>query len=148
MTGGTSGRAGEGLSNPRVRAALLLVVALLAVAFVLSRLPRSLAAAGTLVQCIGGWPAVTFEGQDWRNALPDRYRTSAGNQIPIAEWPSGLHFDEAAGALLSADGDVLFYTGDQVKIKGSVIEVSGDPSPCFIILGLKVEEIASPAAAR
>ena len=123
---------------------LLLGGVLLAAALVASRLPRPVASLGTLDQCLWGWPVVVFEGEDWRDALPDNLRAYAQRQIPIAEWPKGMRFDEAAGALLDEHGDALFHKGDRVRVKGSVIEVHGDPSPCYYTLGVRVEEIASP----
>ena len=55
-----------------------------------------------------------------------------------------MRFDEAVGALLDAHGDALFHKGDRVTVKRSLIEVHGDPSPCYYTLGVKVEEIARP----
>ena len=34
--------------------------------------------------------------------------------------------------------------GDRVRVKGPLIEVHGDPSPCYYTLGMKIEEIADP----
>jgi hypothetical protein len=133
-----------GLSQRRVQAFLVLVGLLLAAALLVPRLPHPVASAGTLDQCLGGWPVVVFDGEDWKGALPDDYRSYAPRQIPIAEWPSGMRFDEPEGALFDAHGAALFQKGDRVRIKGSVIEVHGDPSPCYYTLGVKVEEIASP----
>lgn len=43
-----------------------------------------------------------------------------------------MHFDEAAGVLLDADGEPLFRTGERVRVKGSVVEVHGDPFAVFL----------------
>ncbi len=134
----------EGLSRQRVQALLLLVGVLLVAALILLRLPRPVAGVATLDQCLGGWPVMVFEGEDWKSALPDDLRAYAPRYLPIAEWPNGIHFDEATGALLDIHGDELFRKGDRVRIKGSVVEVHGDPSPCFYTLAVSVEEIASP----
>ena len=117
---------------------------LLVAALVLPRLPRPLAAVGTLDQCYWGWPVLAFEGEDWKDSLPDERRASAPGSIPIASWPTGLRFDEDAGVLLDAGGEPVFRKGDRVRIEGSVIEVHGDPSPCFYTLGVKVDAIAVP----
>jgi hypothetical protein len=117
---------------------------MLAAALLVPRLPRPVAGVATLGQCYWGWPVVAFEGEDWKRALPDSLRANAPGSIPIAQWPTGSHFDEATGALLDAHGDVLFRKGDRVRIVGSIVEVHGDPSPCFYTLGVVVNEIASP----
>jgi hypothetical protein len=132
------------LSQRRVQGLLVLIAVVAAATLILPRLPRPVAAFGTLEQCLGGWPVVLFEGEDWKGALPDPIRPYAQRQIPIASWPAGMRFDERAGALLDAQGLAVFRKGDRVRIKGFVIEVHGDPSPCFYTLGVKVEEIASP----
>ena len=138
------GRLRHGSSRRRGLAILLLVGVLLAVALILPRLPRPVSGVGTLDACLTGAPVVLFEGEDWKGALPDDLRAYPPRQLPIAAWPSGMRFDEAAGALLDSHGGALFHKGDRVRIKGSVIEVHGDPSPCYYTLGVKVEEIASP----
>jgi hypothetical protein len=55
-----------------------------------------------------------------------------------------MRFDETAGTLLDADGRIAFHRGDRIRIAGSVVEVHGDPSPCFYTLGVNVDEVASP----
>ncbi len=120
---------------------VLIVGALVATALILPRLPRPVAGAATIDQCQGGWPVLVFEGSDWRKALPDNLQAGPPRQIPIARWPNGMHFDEPTGVLLDIRGDVALRKGDRVTIKGSVIEVHGDPSPCYYTLGVQVDEI-------
>jgi hypothetical protein len=95
---------------------------------VVSRLPQPITGAGTLDQCYWGWPVVKLD-------------EGADPYLPVASWPTGLVYDEAAGVLRDASGDVLLTKGDRVAVKGSVIEVHGDPSPCFYTRGLNVEAI-------
>jgi hypothetical protein len=132
------------MSKRRAQAIVVVVGVLLLGALILPRLPRPVAGVAMLGQCLGGWPVVQFEGEDWKDALPGDLRAYAPNSIPIAAWPSGLRFDEASGVLLDASGEPLFRKGDRVRIKGSVVEVHGDPSPCYYTLGVRVEEIANP----
>ncbi|HLO36586.1 MAG TPA: hypothetical protein VK194_10905 [Candidatus Deferrimicrobium sp.] len=139
-----TGRLRVGLSQRRVQVILVLVGVLLVAAVILPRLPRPIAEVGTLDECLWGWPVVVLEGEDWKGALPDSLRAYARHQMPIAAWPSGMRYDEAAGTLLDARGDAVFHKGDRVRIKGSVVEVHGDPSPCFYTLGVNIDEIASP----
>jgi hypothetical protein len=131
---------GPRLSQRRIQTFLVLVGVLVVAALVVSRLPRPISGAGPLSQCVGGWPQVAFDGEDWRHALPD----GAPRQIPIAEWPSGMRFDETSGSLLDANGSAIFRIGDRVRLRGSVIEVHGDPSPCYYTFAVKVAEIGSP----
>jgi hypothetical protein len=133
---------GIALSRRPVQLLLVLLGVLLASALILPRLPHPVAGAATIDQCHGGWPVLVFEGEGWRNALPGDVRASAPRQIPVARWPSGLRFDEAEGVVIDARGDMAFRDGDRVTIRGSVIEVHGDPSPCFYTLGVEVDEIA------
>jgi hypothetical protein len=139
-----TGRVRHALSQRRVQAVLVVVGVVVAGALILPRLPRPVSGFGTLDQCLWGWPVVVFEGEDWKGALPDPIRPYAQRQMPIASWPTGMRFDETAGALLDAQGNAVFRKGDRVRIKGFVIEVHGDPSPCFYTLGVQVDEIASP----
>ena len=117
----------------------------LGLALISPKPPRPVAAFATLDQCYWGWPVVAFEGEDWTRALPDKILAHhAPGYIPVAEWPDGLHFDEPSGTLLDASGDAVFRNGDRMRITGAVIEVHGDPSPCFYTLGVRVDEIAAP----
>jgi hypothetical protein len=134
----------ERLTQRSVLAGLVLTGLLLVAALVLPRLPHPVAGMGTLDQCLGGWPVLRFEGEDWKDALPGELRAHPPPYVPIAEWPSGMQFDERGGVLIDADGDTVFRKADRVRINGSVIEVHGDPSPCYYTVGLKVEEIAGP----
>lgn len=134
----------EALSRRRILWFLVLGGVLLAAALIVPRLPRSVAGVATLGQCYWGWPVVAFEGEDWKGALPDNLRANAPGSIPIAQWPNGSHFDEARGALLDARGSVLFRNGDRVRIVGSIVEVHGDPSPCFYRTGASTSK--SPSA--
>ena len=135
------------LARPLIAGLFVLAVAVwLALALIVPRPPRPVAAFGTLDQCYWGWPVVAFEGEDWTRALPDYIldHPHPPGYIPVAQWPEGLHFDEPSGTLLDAGGDALFHTGDRVRITGSIMEVHGDASPCFYTLGVRVEEIATP----
>jgi hypothetical protein len=115
-------------------------VAVLVGAVVLPRANASIQGLGTLDQCYGGWPVVSLEG-DWTAALPNELRDRPPTYLPVAEWPTGLHFDEASGELRDASGSTRFRRGDLVRIKASVVEVHGDPSPCYYIYNLRVERI-------
>ena len=125
-------------------AILLVAAVVLAVALVLAGLPRPVAATGMLDQCLGGWPVVVFDGEDWKAALPDEIGPYAQRQMPVADWPAGMRFDEAAGALLDAHGAAVFHKGDRVRVAGSIVRTQGDPAPCFYTLGVRVESITAP----
>lgn len=144
MRRGLVSRLREGLAQRPVRAFAVVAGLFVVGALILPRLPRPIAAVGTLDQCVGGWGVVAFEGDEWKDALPDHLRAHPPAYIPIAALPNGLSFDEASGVLFDARGETVFHKGDRVRIRGSVIEVHGDPSPCYYTLGVKVEEIASP----
>src|SRR5256885_1856028 len=101
-------------------------VAVLVAAAVLPRATPAIQGLGTLDQCPGGWPVVSLEG-DWTAALPNELRDRPPTYLPVAEWPTGLHFDEASGELRDASGSTRFRRGDLISIKASVIEVHGDP---------------------
>lgn len=144
MRGGTLSGVRRVLSRRSVQAVVIVVGVALVGAFVVARLPRSISAVGTLDQCLWGWPVVVFEGEDWKAALPDNLRAYAPRQIPVAEWPVGLRFDETAGVLLDGQGDAVFRNGARVRVAGTVVETQGDPAPCFYTLGVKVETITAP----
>ncbi len=125
-------------------ATLLVAAVVIAVALVVARLPRPVVATGTLDQCLGGWPVVVFEGEDWKAALPDDIRPYAQRQIPVADWPSGMRFDEAAGTLLDGQGAAVFRNGDRVRVAGTIVRTQGDPAPCFYTLGVRIESLTAP----
>jgi hypothetical protein len=135
------------LSLKPFRVALLVGALAVALSLVVSRLPRSIEATGTLDQCLGGWPVVQLDG-DWRGALPKHVRAYAPQFLPVAQWPPGMSFDEASGELRDSSGSVLFRRGDQVWVKGAVIEVHGDPSPCYYIYNLMIDAIDRPTTPR
>jgi hypothetical protein len=120
----------------------LLAGAAIAVAFVISRLPPPVAGVGTLDECLGGWPIVAFEGDEWKAALPEDASRYRGGLIPVAEWPSGMRFDEATDTLLDATGAAVFRQGDRVRVNGTIVETRGDPAPCYYLRGLKIDAIA------
>lgn len=129
-------------SAPRqLRVALLIGALAMALLLVVDRVPRSIEASGTLDQCSWGWPVVQFDDDDWRGALPVIVRKHPPAYLPVAVWPDGMSYDEAAGELRDRAGAVLFRRGDRVSITGAVIEVHGDPSPCFYIYNLRVDSI-------
>ena len=134
----------KGPSRRSVRIFLLVLAIGLAGAFVLARQPRPVAAVGTLDQCLGGWPVVVFEGEDWRTGVPDNLRQSAQRRIPVAAWPSGMRFDETEGALLDGRGETVFRKGARVRVAGRFVETPGDPAPCFYTLGIRIDAIAAP----
>jgi hypothetical protein len=143
MQGRASDTVRAAARDVRVRAVAVVVVACVAVlvgAVVLPRARPSMQGLGTLDQCYGGWPVVSLEG-DWTAALPHELKERPPTYLPVAEWPTGLHFDEASGELRDASGSTRFRWGDLVSIKASVVEVHGDPSPCYSIYNLKVERI-------
>jgi hypothetical protein len=136
-------RVREAGSQRRIWTVLALVVLLIALGLILRWSPRPVAGVATLGQCVYDWPVLAFEGEGWKSALPPDI-PYAPREIPIAQWPSGMSYDVATGVLLDPSGEVLFRDGDQVRMVGSLVEVHGDPSPCYFTLGVRVEEIASP----
>jgi hypothetical protein len=132
-----------------VRVGLLVSVLGVALLNYVDRSPKSIQANGTLDQCFGGWPVVYLEG-DWQGALPADIRKNPPGYLPVAVWPAGMSYDEDAGELRDSGGTVRFRRGDRVRINGAVIEVHGDPSPCYYIWNLRIDTIdpASTAGVR
>ena len=132
------------ISPRRVQTLLGLVAVLFALALILVRVPVTVSGHGTIRQCSGGWAVIELEGEEWRAALPDDLQPYGDRQFPVISWPAGMRFDEARHVLLDADGEQIFRTGERVRVKGSVVEIHGDPSPCFYTTNIRVEEIGLP----
>jgi hypothetical protein len=136
-------RVAPDVSRRVARVVLVIAGVVLVAALVISNLPRPITALGTLDQCLWGWPVIVFEGEDWKAAVPDGLGASAPRQIPVATRPSGMRYDETAGALLDAEGETVFRRGDRVRVNGTIVRTGGDPAPCFYTLGVKIETIAA-----
>ena len=128
--------------SPRgVQVVLALVAVMFALALILVRVPVTVTGCGKIEQCSMGWAVIELEGEEWRAALPDDLKPYGDRQFPVISWPAGMHFDEAQHVLLDADGEPIFRTGERVRVKGSIVEIHGDPSPCFYTTNIRVEEI-------
>jgi hypothetical protein len=85
--------------------------------------------------CYWGDPVVVFDGRE----------------LPVAGWPDGMSYDGKRDALVDPAGVVLFRKGDVVTIEGHPVEVHGDPSPCFVTRGIRIESLvgsSSPPVAK
>jgi hypothetical protein len=131
-------------ARPRVLGLAVPAGVLLAasIVLVLVHLPRPISGIAALTQC-SGWPMLAFEGEGWTSAFPGD-PASVPRQVAIAGWPGGMRFDEASGVLRDAQGDAVFRSGDRMRVKGSVVQVYGDPSPCWQTRAVSVEEVTSP----
>lgn len=136
----------EWLASRPVRVGLAVAVLAVALFIYIDRAPKGIEATGTLDQCSGGWPVVYLEG-DWEGSLPADIRKNPPGYLPVSVWPAGMSYDEAAGELRDTSGTVLFTRGDRVRIKGAVIEVHGDPSPCYYIWNLRIDTIEAASSA-
>lgn len=134
----------ERVSPRGVQVVLALVAVAFALALILVRVPVTVSGYGTIEQCSKGWAVIELEGEDWRAGLPDDLQPYGDRQFPVIAWPAGMSFDEAEHVLLDADGEPVFHTGERVRLKGSVVEIHGDPSPCYYTTNIRVEEIAAP----
>ena len=134
----------ERVSPRGVQVVLGLVAVMFAVALIAVRVPVTVSGYGKIEQCSKGWAVIELEGEDWRAALPEDLKPYGDRQFPVISWPAGMHFDEARRVLLDADGEPIFHTGERVRVKGSVVEIHGDPSPCFYTTNMRVEEIGPP----
>ena len=107
---------------------LLAVVALTVVA--ISRLPPHVDGSATIGVCPidRSWPVIQLD------AGAERY-------LPVAAWPSGLRFELATRQVLDGDGQVAMRAGDRVVVTGSIVDVHGDPSPCYFTRGIEVDSI-------
>jgi hypothetical protein len=130
------------LASRRIRIVVLIGVAVVASAFVLSRLPKPVEGIVTLDECaLMPAPVIVADAAIWRGALPGDTPGDGPKQIPIASWPEGMRYDMATSTLLDADGTVRFRRGDEVRIRGEVFEARGDPSPCYFIYSVRITHI-------
>jgi hypothetical protein len=99
--------------------------------FAISRLPPRVDGVATIDVCAidRGWPVILLD------AGAERY-------LPVAAWPTGLRFDLATGQVLDASGRVAMRAGDRVAVTGSIVDVHGDPSPCYFTRGIELDRIA------
>ena len=136
----------EWLASRPVRVGLAVAVLAVALFIYIDRAPKGIEAYGTLDQCFGGWPVVYLEG-DWEGSLPADLRRNPPGYLPVAAWPAGMSYQEDAGELRDRSGTVLFRRGERVRIIGAVIEVHGDPSPCYYIWNLRIDTIEAASTA-
>ena len=116
--------------SPRLRRLLPLLVAVALTLFVISRLPPRVDGAATIGVCPidRNWPVIQLD------AGAERY-------LPVAAWPTGVRFELSTGQVVDASGHVAMRAGDRVVVTGSVVDVHGDPSPCYFTRGIKLDRI-------
>ena len=116
--------------SPRWRLLAGLAVAAVVVAVVLTRLPRQVEGTGTLDGCAidRGWPVVHLDDG------PEPY-------LPVTAWPAGMTYDLAERVVVDASGRTVVSRGDRILVKGSIVEVHGDPSPCYFTRGIRIHTI-------
>ena len=114
----------------RLRRLLPLLVIVALTVFAISRLPPRVDGAGTIRVCPidRNWPVIQLD------AGAERY-------LPVAAWPSGLSFALATGQVVDASGRVAARAGDRVVVTGSIIDVHGDPSPCYFTRGIEIDSM-------
>ena len=113
------------------RARLLLLLAVVALtAFAIWRLPPHVDGSATIGVCPidRSWPVIQLD------AGAERY-------LPVAAWPPGLRFELATGQVVDADGRVQMRAEDRVAVTGSIVDVHGDPSPCYFTRGIEIDSI-------
>jgi hypothetical protein len=117
--------------SPRLRRLLPLLAAVALTLFAISRLPPRVDGSATIGVCPidRNWPVIQLD------AGTERY-------LPVAAWPTGLRFDLATGQVLDASGRVAMRSGDRVVVTGSIVDVHGDPSPCYFTRGIEIDRIA------
>ena len=117
-------------TRPRWRVVAGLIVGALVVAIVLTRLPKQVEGIGTLDGCAldRGWPVVLLD---------------AGSEpyLPVSTWPAGMTYNLAERVLVDASGRTVVSRGDRILVKGSIVEVHGDPSPCYFTRGIRIDTI-------
>jgi hypothetical protein len=101
----------------------------IAAAFLIWTLPERAQGSGTLDECSNyRWPVVIVDGGE------DYY-------LPVIAWPAGLDYDDEAHVLRDSAEVVVLRRGDRVTLSGSVVDVHGDPSPCYYTRGIRLYSI-------
>lgn len=95
---------------------------------------------GTLGTCFTGEPVVVLDG-DWQDALPADARDASPGYVPLAIISSGWLYDQSSGELRAPNGQVRARNGDRIRVRATVVDVQGDPSPCYYTLGLKLSDL-------
>lgn len=103
------------------------VVAVAALVLVIATRPTSVEGSGTLSECYWGDPIVSIDGGD--------------PYLPVAGWPEGLRYDHESKAVVDSSGQPVIHLGERVALKGNLVEVHGDPSPCFLTRNIKLTSI-------
>ena len=103
----------------------------IAAAFLLWSLPERVQGSGVLDECSNyRWPVVTIDGGT------DFY-------LPVIAWPAGLTYDDEGHVLRDSADRVVLRRGDRVTLNGSIVDVHGDPSPCYYTRGIRLNNIQS-----
>jgi hypothetical protein len=108
---------------------LAVVVAVAILVLVIATRPTTVEGSGILSECYWGYPIVSIDGGD--------------PYLPVAVWPDGLRYDHEGKAVVDASGQPVIHLGERVALKGSIVEVHGDPSPCFQTRNIKLTSIES-----
>ncbi len=112
----------------RVHLLVLTAVAVATIALVIATRPTIVEGTGTLSECHWGDPIVSIDGGD--------------PYLPIAEWPEGLRYDYDDKAVVDASGQPVVRLGQRLALEGTIVEVHGDPSPCFYTRNISLTSIA------
>lgn len=121
-----------GVGRARARRVRWLVLAAAAVVaalvLVIATRPTGVEGTGTLSECHWGDPIVSIDGGD--------------AYLPVAVWPEGLRYDHEDKAVVDASGQPVIRLGERVVLKGIIVEVHGDPSPCYYTRNVSLTSIA------
>ena len=104
-------------------------VAVATLVLVIATRPTSIEGTGTLSECHWGWPIVSIDGGD--------------PYLPVATWPEGLRYDSEDKAVVDASGHQVIRLGARVALKGTIVEVHGDPSPCYYTRNISLTSITT-----
>jgi hypothetical protein len=105
-------------------------VALVVLVIGLLRIPERADGAGTIDECLWGYPIVTFDAP-------------TTSYLPVLSWPVGLTYDHDRRVLRDASGQTVATTGQRVVVRGTIRDLRGtDIPPCFAGRGIDVETLA------